>query len=200
MSHSSLYKRLPSSVAARGFTLIEVMIALIVTSIGMLGIAKVQALAYASTGTASVRSLVAMEAAGLASAMRANRAYWATGTAPLSFTITGVGAGTVMTISDGVLNGAAVSSTFGNNYCAQGSGNTPCTAATLAASDLHSWAAALNTLVPNASPVVTIGCTATIPVNCTIKIHWVEKAVAVNSTAAAGGPMLPPDYFLYVEP
>jgi len=182
----------------RGFTLIEVMIALIVTSIGMLGIAKVQALAYASTGTASVRSLVAMEAAGLASSMRANRAYWAAGAAPPAFTITGTA------ISDAVLNATAPASTFANNFCAVGGGGAPCTTATLAASDLHIWAAALNQLVANASPVTTITCPVTVPVSCKILIQWQEKAVAVNATAAAavaaGSALLPPDYTLYVEP
>jgi type IV pilus assembly protein PilV len=62
---------------ARGFTLLEVMVALVITSIGLLGIAKIQALAYASTGTASMRSLVALQAAGLAAAMHADRGYWA---------------------------------------------------------------------------------------------------------------------------
>ncbi len=66
---------------ARGFTLLEVMIALVITSIGLLGIAKIQALAYASTGSASLRSLVAMQAAGLASSMHTNRNYWSAGLA-----------------------------------------------------------------------------------------------------------------------
>ena len=48
-----------SAAAARagGFTLIEVLVALIVTCIGLLGIAKLQALVYANTGSASTRSL-----------------------------------------------------------------------------------------------------------------------------------------------
>jgi prepilin-type N-terminal cleavage/methylation domain-containing protein len=61
----------------RGFSLIEVLVALIVVSVGLLGIAKMQAVAYSSTGVASKRSLAAIEAASLASSMHANRAYWA---------------------------------------------------------------------------------------------------------------------------
>ena len=61
---------------ARGFSLIEVLVALVVVSIGLLGIAKMQAIAYSSTGVASKRSLAAIEAASLASSMHANRAYW----------------------------------------------------------------------------------------------------------------------------
>src|SRR5579862_9783339 len=78
-----------SNSRARGFTLLEVMVALMVTTIGLLGIAKLQALAYASTGSASVRSLVALQVAGLAAAMHADRGYWAAGYAPSPLIITG---------------------------------------------------------------------------------------------------------------
>src|SRR5271169_198769 len=79
--HMSTRARFGSCIAGRsaGFTLIEIMVALIVTSIGLLGIAKLQALAYASTGSAAVRSLVALQAAGLAASMHVNRSYWAAG-------------------------------------------------------------------------------------------------------------------------
>ena len=44
----------------RGFSLIEVLVALIIIGVGMLGIAKIQALSYASTGTAAQRSIAAI--------------------------------------------------------------------------------------------------------------------------------------------
>src|SRR5579871_1202658 len=59
-----------------GFSVLEVMVALIIISVGLLGIAKMQALAIASTTTSRTRSIAALEAASLASAMRADRAYW----------------------------------------------------------------------------------------------------------------------------
>jgi type IV pilus assembly protein PilV len=177
---------------AGGFTLIEVMVALIVTTIGLLGIAKVQALAYASNGSASVRSLVATEAAGLASAMRANRAYWAAvPTAVGGFTVVGT------TISDATLNPLAAGSTFAANLCAQGGGG-PCVPQTMAANDLHIYGAGLAGLVNNAT--TTVICPAgAIPLNCTIQVTWNEKNVAVN-TNAAGIAMAASSYTLYVQP
>src|SRR5271170_6778354 len=95
----------PAALRMGGFTLLEVMIALFVTSIGLLGIAKIQALAYASTSSASARSLVAIQAAGLAASMHANRNYWAAGAQPTSITITGAA------ISDSTLNTTATAAT-----------------------------------------------------------------------------------------
>ena len=44
----------------RGFSLIEVMVAIVVISAGLLGIAKLQALALSNTSTARLRSLAAL--------------------------------------------------------------------------------------------------------------------------------------------
>jgi len=187
---------------ARGFTLIEVLVALIITSIGLLGIAKIQALAYASTGSASVRSLVAIQAAGLAAAMHANRAYWATGAAPYpgaaGFTISGT------TISDNPLNTTATALTD----CNLGTSTValPCTPALLAAYDLHTWARGLSALLPGANPTTSIACNpnpgGTNPINCIITITWNEKTVSLNTQAAAGttAATFAPTYTLYVEP
>jgi type IV pilus assembly protein PilV len=173
---------------AHGFSLIEVMVALVVISIGLLGIAKMQALAYASTSTAGLRSLAAIEAASLASAMRANRPYWAAGAAPVPITITGT------TISDATLAATAAAA----NYCTP-AGTVPCNPATLAAYDLHRWAAALSALLPN--PTATISCpTVVTPITCTIQVNWSEKIAAVNSQGANGPAMQAPTYILYVEP
>lgn len=180
----------PTTFAAvpRGFSLLEVMIALIVISVGLLGIAKMHALAYASTSTASLRSLAAIEAASLASMMRANRAYWANGSAPPVITINGT------TISDPTLAATATSAT----YCMKGA-TAPCNAATLAAFDLHRWAAALTALLPG--PTASIACPVVAPpISCTIQINWAEKIVAVNGQGQAGPAMAPPTYTLYVEP
>jgi type IV pilus assembly protein PilV len=177
---------------ARGFTLLEVLVALVITSIGLLGIAKLQALAYSSTGSASVRSLVALQAAGLASSMHANRGYWALGSAPVPLTITGT------VISDATLNTTAATPT----YCVSGSGTTPCDFATLAAFDLHTYATALNAMLGNSNPITTINCPVAIPVNCTIQVTWNENAVSINtqSVAATTQTTFAPTYTLYVEP
>ena len=174
-------------VLARGFSLIEVLVALVIISVGMLGVAKIQALAYSSTGTASLRSLAAIQASGLAAAMHANRAYWAAGAAPVPITITGA----TITSSDATL------ATVAN--CLSGGANAPCTGHDLAAYDLQQWAANMNALLPNS--VATITCpTASSPINCTVQLTWNEKIVAINTQGVNGPAMLAPTYTLYVEP
>ncbi len=177
---------------ARGFTLLEVMVSLVVTSIGLLGIAKLQALAYASTGSASVRSLVALQAAGLAASMHADRSYWAGGFAPVPVIITGTA------INDTTLNGTATSA----GYCVAGAGAAPCTTDVMAAFDLHTYATALNAMLGNSNPVTTITCPNITPLNCTIQVTWTENAVSVNSQSASSttNATFVPTYTLYVEP
>jgi type IV pilus assembly protein PilV len=191
---------------ARGFTLLEVMVALVVTTIGLLGIAKLQALAYASTGSASVRSLVALQVAGLAASMHADRGYWAGGYAPSPLTITGTTVNPTLSASAPAASYPALSS----GYCVSGSGNTPCgtTAAgdpTLAAFDVQTYAAALDGMLGNSNPVTTITCTTnatTLTVSCTIQVTWNEKAVSINTQSQANTTQttFAPTYTLYVEP
>lgn len=188
--------------AARGFSLIEVLVALIVVSVGLLGIAKMQAIAYSSTGVASKRSLAAIEAASLASSMHANRAYWSVSTvAPLTTTITGAA---VTASSDAAL--------LANVNCQQG-GIAPCTPRQLAAYDVNSWAAALRGLL-GPSDRANIACVNPAPVNtpvtCTVTISWTENQVALNSQEAAAAnaavasnnpaALQLPSYTLYIEP
>ena len=199
----------PASARIRtgGFTLLEVMVALVVTAIGLLGIAKIQALAYASTGTASMRSLVAIQASGLAASMHADRTYWSMGSAPVTITITGTGTGTNFTISDNYLNATANTATF----CQSGGGGAPCTPPQMASYDLRTWATALNGVLGNLNPVTTINCPVAVPVTCTIQVTWNERAVSINSQGAAntqvaagatanGSGTFNPTYILYVEP
>ena len=99
---------------AAGFTLLEVMIAMVITAIGLLGIAKIQALAYSRTSSTGIRSLVAIQAAGLAATMHANRNYWSLGSAPDPITITN----TTIMESTNTLNGTATTV----NACVSGGG------------------------------------------------------------------------------
>lgn len=164
----------------RGFSLVEVMVALVICAIGLLGIAKMESLALSSTGVASGRSLAAIEASSMAAAMHANRAYWGNATAPAT---TLVDAGS-------------------NNY----SGATACTtagacttAAQMARYDLQQWSLALKAVLPNFFATITCSTT-TLPVNCTITIQWAEAGVAINSQQTNMANLAVPTYTVFVEP
>ena len=179
--------------ATHGFSMIEVLVALTIIGVGMLGIAKIQALAYASTATASLRSLAAIEASSLAAAMRANHNYWSVAAAGAPQTIT-VTAAAVTASTDGALIGSAVDCSL-----------TVCSVtAQLAAYDLAQWAKSLNVLLP--SDTATVVCqppvTATYPVGCSITVNWIERSTGINaqSQGAAVTAMTAPSYTLYVEP
>jgi type IV pilus assembly protein PilV len=180
-------------VRARGFSLVEVLVSLIIIAVGMLGLAKMEALAYASTGVASQQSIAALEAASLASAMRANRNYWsAVATTTTNFSYSAVGT-TPPTSSDATLTNTYV--------CTAGGANAPCKTAWIAAVDVQAWITNINATLPN--PTATITCpvlaTAGAPVGCWIQVSWREENVAVNSNAV-GTTMTLPTYTLYVVP
>lgn len=190
--------RLPHR-GSNGFTIIEVMVALVVISIGLLGIAKMQALALASSSTSRLRSLAAIQAASLASAMHANRAYWAAATLTQPIAVTGA----TTTTSDSTLSAALTTVTaVSGDYCVEGAG-APCAPVTLAATDLRDWVRGLNAVLPNPTATITCPTTAT-PLTCTVQIGWSERAVALNKqaadTAAGSGDFQIPTYVLYVEP
>ena len=191
-----------------GFSLVEVLVALVIIAVGLLGIAKIQALAYAETGTATLRSLAAIQASSLAASMHADRAYWgsAGGISNPTYTVT---SGAVTSTDP---NLSAVLSTS-RVLPASGSGCTPavasphCTATELAAADLQTWAATLRVLLPMANTdATTVTCsTANVPVNCTISIMWTERMVGTNAQTQAtallaNGGLAAPTYTLYVEP
>ena len=193
----------PAHLNARagGFSLVEVMVAVIVICVGLLGIAKLQALSLSNATTSRQRSLAAIEAAGLASAMHSNRDYWST-TAPASVTW----AGGPISSTDAVLQTDADTDQAALNACVGtvGSGAV-CTPVQLAGYDLARWTASIKLLLPN--PQATILCPniagLNLPASCTIQITWSEKAVGINqqeATGAGGAQFENPTYLLYVEP
>jgi type IV pilus assembly protein PilV len=181
---------------AKGFTLTEVLVALIIIAIGTLGIAKMQALALSSTGASRSRALAALEASSLAAAMHANRAYWA-GT-PANVTVTtSVGStgvnppafGSTGTLQTALTNALATAQWCPTSttmpatlscYCALANANS-CSAhaVNMAANDLYDWGSGLASLLPTSTASVTCN-TADAPVDCTITIQWTENAVSIN--------------------
>ena len=207
-SSSGHRRRSAHNPSSRGFSLIEVMIALIVVSLGLLGVAKLEAVSYSSTSIANKRSLAAFEAASLAAAMHVNRGYWAN-TDPAGANITLQG--TAFTVVTGAANLGRVP----RGRWHRGPGGTctnlatPCAVTDLAAYDLLNWATNLNAVLPGET--ATIACGALTPISCTITITWTESAVATTSAEAtqqtnvatgsiAAGAFEVPTYALYVQP
>ena len=153
----------------RGFSLIEVLIALLVISFGLLGVAGMQALSISNTGVAGYRSIAALQASSLAAAMSANAGYWANNTQ----------------VSSGVLTTVTGTSVSGGNFPTGGTCATAsCTPPQMATYDLQQWGATLAATLPNGYG--TIICTNPangIPI-CQIMIYWVEKSYAQNQSSS----------------
>jgi type IV pilus assembly protein PilV len=202
-----------SSARARGFSLLEVMVSVVVICVGLLGIAKMQALSLSNTTTSRMRALAAIQAASIAAAMHSNRQYWGA-TPPNTVTM----AGAAITSTDAALQAAAAVANAGTvcqSPAATAGSGPACTAVPLAAYDLVRWSASLNALLPNPQALITCPPAAggAAPASCAITVCWTERAVGVNQQEATGatpcnaagaqqgavGFQLP-TYTLYVEP
>ena len=174
----------PAYGRERGFSLMEVMVALVVSTVGLLGLAKMEALGLSSTSVAGSRSLAAIEASSLAAAMHANPGFWAAGVAPPSYRH------------------------HRGNYRMP----RPRRASTsqvpeaaprrnMMAYDLNQWSTSLNTVLPGS--LATINCTqpvANTPVTCTIQLQWTENGVAVSAQQSLMSTLATPTYVLFVQP
>jgi type IV pilus assembly protein PilV len=195
------------SARIRGFSLVEVMVAVVVICVGLLGIAKMQSLSLSNMTTSRLRSLAAFEAAGLAAAMHSNRDYWAN-TPPNTITVNPQAAPAIAS-SDAAL-AVQVTTDLGNlNACVGTAGGGPAcpTGENLAAYDLARWVTSVQGLLPN--PTAAISCppgVGAVPTSCTIQISWGETAVAITTQEAQYqaanniGQFERPAYVLYVEP
>lgn len=155
----------------RGFGLIEVMVSLVVISIGLLGVAKLNALSIGNTRVSGSRSVAAIYLGSLSSAMHANTAYWQ-GPFPTGLS--------VVTTTAGALTGDATLVADQTSDCSLGICSLP---VYMAAYDLKNWATSLMQLP---SGFGTVACTVATPVTCTITVKWNEKVIANNASTAVG--------------
>lgn len=189
-----------------GFSLIEVMIAMIIICVGMLGIAKLEAVVLSSTGSSRLRALVALQAESLADAMHADRDFWDGTSGDWTSTV-----GVSITVTNGTASLAATNSAhLSSALSSPPNCTTTCIPANLAGYDLTLWAqgssniGGLAQLLKNStSSISCLAATVTNPASCTVTINWNENTVAANQQeAAAGAPtsFASETYTLVVQP
>lgn len=159
--------------ASRGFTLIEVMIALVVTATGLLGVAKIQAAAIANTKISGSRALIALQTGSLVSAMHANPLFWASNAAPQNWTVSNYAAPSARVLSADVSALADCKMT--------------CKPDELAAADVQVWAKNMKAHFPTYEAKVdcTSSSATTQPVSCTLFVSWKENSIATNKATAS---------------
>ena len=147
--HSPTCPALRSVTAApqriHGFSLLEAMVALVVLSVGMLGIAALHGQSLTAGRTAQLRTHAVNLAGDMADRIRINR-----------------------------LGAAAYEGPAANNECdPQTGGGVDCTPAEMAAHDLFVWHAQLARLLPNGAGSVDYDGAAE-PPTYTIDVTWTE--------------------------
>lgn len=160
-----------------GFTLLEILVSLLVISIGLLGMAGVQALSINNTNTARMRGIAAIKAESLAGAMHANTAYWQN------------------------VSGTVTQSTLPT---AGSCGSSSCTASQVAGYDVSQWSSELSAstlALPSASGTFSCASSTSAPVSCTITVSWQEKTMAPALTATtASSAFATASYQMVVQP
>jgi type IV pilus assembly protein PilV len=154
----------------RGFTLLEVLIAIVIFSIGLLGLAGLMVMSFKTNHSAYLRTQATFIAESMADRMRGNSmAVWAKAYDSSGYPLT-------VTTDPCLVGGAG------------------CDSATLATHDKYAFSKQLSTLLPN--PAATIACTPTTgivtpnpaanpPYNglCSMQISWDESKLAKDGTA-----------------
>ena len=207
-------RRQTVSSRARGFSLIEVLVAMLVISIGLLGIAKMQALALSNTNGGRLRALAAIETHSLGDTMGVERNYWGNLATALTVTIVGTPGATATTAGSSTITStdstqqgtvtctvptatAPLTTCTGTIACT--STASPCTAQQIAAYDLQQWAGRVQQLMGAVNTSISCSAlTATTQVTCQITLTWAEQQV--NSNSSETGTMASPTYIYGVNP
>lgn len=149
-----------SSRRARGFTIVEVLVSLVVLSIGLLGIGKLVLFSARANDSAYLRGQATELAYEILDSMRANR---------------------VTAVTQGY--DTALGNVPGNpGSCLAAT----CTPATLALYDVYTWKQRLVTALPSGQGSVVTS--ATTPTTATITVQW-DDAAAQSTFASAQAPV-----------
>ncbi len=147
-----------------GFSLVEALVAFLVISVGMLGIASLQTVSLRAGSTAAMRSIAVIKAGEIIERMRANP------TQVLSYAV-------------------ATGATGTDNNCTDIGSVSACSPAELAADDIYHWLRDLKAAMPNngaADASITVtppGATDALSV-VTVTINWSERATDSQALSA----------------
>ena len=188
---------------ARGFTLLEAIVAIIITSVGLLGVAALQGTAISQTKTAADKSVAAAQVSNLIAAMKSTQEFWQS--VPVGFDITIAADGT---IDDAGADNSGATLEALTTDC---SANT-CTPAELTAFNLRTWATD-GGVVDNTSgfsdrlsrangPIATITrADATAPVMLDVVLTWDRKNQRTGmNVAGTFARLVDSNYRLRVQP
>lgn len=182
----------------KGFSLIEILVSMALLSISLLAFLAAEAISVNNTTIARFHSLAASMSTSMASAMRANPAFWETYSpsllAPTSLTITASAGQTTFsktTLSDSTLNGYTTN-------CSAAS----CSATAIAAYDIKTFGMSVANLLPNGTAKIACGFQSNLsPVNCVITIFWSEKESALyKNTSVTKNSASAKSYSMVVQP
>lgn len=169
-----------------GFSLLEVLIATLVITIGFLGIASIQLVSMNNIKSASNRGIASILAGSMASSIHANSVYWSSAAVPAA-TINVNGS----VISDATLNGQ----TNGGGQLNCNAAN--CNSAQMASYDLKTWGISMAAMLPSGAGSVRCAIAANIT-SCTIGLSWNENTAALNGST--NGSNITAGYQMVIQP
>jgi type IV pilus assembly protein PilV len=176
----SLVRTKKAGAASAGFTLIEVLVALVILSVGLLGVCALILNAVKSNDSSYMQSQAALLANGMCDSMRAN----AQGAISGDYN-TGGYISTYTTSSN--CGGTTTSSSSGGSS----GGSGTCTAAQVAQTDLNNWVNRLPQLLPSGAGSVTVTSATVDGGNlATVSVEWNDTRAAIafsGSSSSSGG-------------